>query len=103
MAEESPAAVVEGAKDKVADTAEVVADVTPDPVEEVAENPQNEIPPWGKELTEKVDKIMESLTVPTAAVAEGVEDTPLEMPKDGGVVEDENPLGVPWTHRGLFR
>ncbi len=60
------------------------------------------MPPWGKELSDKLDALTEAVTaIPVAAVADGTEGTPLEMPGDGQTVEDENPLGVPWTHRGF--
>lgn len=86
---------VEETKEKVEDVVETVTDpveeVVPEPVQEVIEKPSDEIPPWGQELTEKVDGLVEQLG---SFVTAPVEPDP--------VTPDETPVDVPWTHKMPF-
>lgn len=79
---------------------EPVHDAIPDKVEEVTNHPDDEIPPWGKSLTDKVDSLIERL----AADVDPTDDKTVvdSIPTDGHIIPDESPAKPPWTHRKLF-
>lgn len=70
---------------------EPVAEVVPEEVKEPTSHPENEIPPWGKELTDKVDSLIEQMGSYATAPVEPDPVTP-----------DETPVDMPWTHKPLF-
>lgn len=89
--------------EKVAEKADDAADkVIPEPVAEVTEHPEDEIPPWGKDLTDKVDTLMEQIAAIGTGEASVVEEATDDVPSDGHEVGDESPTKKPWTHRGFF-
>jgi hypothetical protein len=90
--DETPAVVVEEAKEK---TVDVVEEVTPEPVEEASEHATDDIPEWGVALRNKVSELEAIVSAP---VEEGLP----EMPNHGHEIKDEKPGKLPWTHRKLF-
>lgn len=89
---EAPAELSEKAVDTATDPIE---EATPEPVKKVADNPGDEIPPWGHDLMTRMDALTEMVTKPVEEVT--------DMPSHGHEVEsDESPAKPPWTHRKLF-
>lgn len=101
MTDETTTAVdnADAVKDEVKEAANDTVEVVPDPVQEASDKVNentDDIPPWGKELSEKVDSISSHL--------ESLVTAPMEAqdPADGEVITDEAPVKLPWTHRPLF-
>jgi len=83
----------------VEETIEKVEKVTPEPpkpVEDTTTHPSDEIPHWGKELKDGLEKLSETVN---GLAAQGASGTPVAE-----VIEetDDTPQKKPWTHRNPF-